>query len=444
MANLFTRLFTRNLGQTTLRLQTQMIGIGSAEIYADINASNVIQKGFSSNTSVYSIVMTDADKFGSIPRYLMAEDGTKIEDHPLNTLLERPNTNEGQDAFFTKARAYFKVCGETFLWCNRGFDDGTLTDLQWSRRPILEMHVLPSDMMILVPDPEDIFDVLGYKLDFAGTKIPFRKTDIIHWKNTNLNFDASRSHLRGVPPLGAGFRTLTQSNTIDGSFTRMYQNDGSKGILSNSSHTKLSPEGRNKVEQVVDAKLNYNDTKGSVAVLEGKWDYTDLRSSIDLNLLEAKKMSWQELCFLLKVPVVLFQTDTTFSNTEQAIKSWISNTIGPACTSLDGEMNRVLLPAFSLDGRAFIQSDISELPEMQDDIGKLIESLSKAPITINEFREAIKYQRIENPLYDQIMIPASMTPASDAIQGDGFAQMNQQLQQRLQQIRPTNGVTTNS
>jgi hypothetical protein len=48
--------------------------------------------------------------------------------------------------------------------------------------------------------------------------------------------------------------------------------------------------------------------------------------------------------------------------------------------------------------------DITEMPEMQEDIEKIISWAEKAPITINEFRELIKYEKVESETADKILI----------------------------------------
>src|SRR5437868_2963662 len=111
---------------------SSLINIGTIESFPTIDGKNAVDKGFNANTAVYSIVMRDAEKFGTIPRYVynkakMQEKGVrrKIEtkaaadnilENPLSVLLNRPNDYEGQDIFLTKLRAFYKVAGEAFIW----------------------------------------------------------------------------------------------------------------------------------------------------------------------------------------------------------------------------------------------------------------------------------------------------------------------------------------
>ncbi len=422
--------------------------VGTKEVYADVNAENAITDGFNDNTAVYSIVMKDAQKFGAIPRYLY--DASKMEEkaynegavleNELSVLINRPNEYESQDAFFAKVRAYYKICGEAFIWLNRGdvrqgYDPRTDTffdrdSQEYKKQPVLEMYVLPPTRINPVPDPQNVFGgVTGYVFDLDGAQYPLRKEDVIHWKSTTLNWDATmRTHLRGMPALTPGYKTLQQNNDATDAASRMYVNDGSKGVLSNETMGKMTPQQQSQVKSLIDTKINSNDVKGAVATLEGKWLYQAINGSIDMQLLEAKKLTWQEMCFLFDVPYELFDPETTFANKEQAQKGWVSNSIIPACKQLDGELNRMLLVAFGLEKTAFIACDYSELPEMQLDLAAIVTALTPAWwMTPNEKRMKMEEERIDDPQMDEVWVPSGITPLSQMNDAAEMERVTQEL-----------------
>lgn len=450
----YVRKFVRGiLGQPSSLISN----VGNPEVYTDIDQRTAICDGFRGNTAVYSITMKDAKKFGSIPRYVYdastleekaARKKTTVLDNDLSKLLNRPNDTEGQDAFFTKVRASYKITGEAFIWLNRGdveqrYDAGTdslvdRSDEEYAKMPVLEMYALPSDQMIVYPD-DTLFGVDGYALDMAGTKIPFRKVDIIHWKSTSLSFDAfSKPQLRGMPALTPGYKSLQQNNDATNASVRMYQNDGAKGVLANETFDDLSPVQKSKIEGVVERKINNSDRKGAVATLQGKWIYLDFgQSSVDMQLLEGKDYSWKEICFLLGMPYEFFDSHTPYAEKQLAQQSWVTNEIIPDCKQLDGEMNRVLLVAFDLEGKAFIGSDYWDLPEMQAVRKSAAEGLMKLwPVTPNQVLEAIGYEARPEPEFDEPWIPTGVTPLSQ-IGGDEAAM--QAIQDQLNQVRNDSG-----
>jgi HK97 family phage portal protein len=426
-----------------------LMNVGDREVVTDITATTAITQGFNGNTAVYSIIKKDANKFASIPRfvydtsklktrkkfyapnrYIKSYNRDAVLVNALAKLLERPNPMQGQAAFFKTARGFFKTCGETFIWLLRDLPEYLPADADTNLYPILEMYVLPSNKVSLVPDPNNMWGVRGYIFEVGGIKLPIRKTDIIHWKDVNLNFDATtREHLRGMPALKPGEETLQANNDAERTTVRMYQNDGAKGALYGEDRDGISPDQETIIRGVVDRKVNNNDVKGAVATLMGvgKMGYLNFGgTSVDMELLEGKKMSWWELCNLFDVPYELFQSETTFANKEQAQKSWVSNSILPANYELDDELNRVLLRAFKLEGRAVIGCDATELPELQANMKELSEWLEKSPeITPNEKRIAKGYEPYKDPLMDEPWVDGR--PLSERNADDGFDAMAAEL-----------------
>lgn len=428
---------TRNL------LNTFILSLGTVEVYIDIDAIKAIAEGFNKNTAVYSIVMKFASKFGSIPRYVYDAKAkeekaykkpveTLDESHPLVKLMNRPNPYESQDAFFTKVCAYWKVTGEGMIWLNRGdiedyrLDDGSFDDAKVNKLPVLEMYVLPSDKVNPIPDPDDVWDILGWKLDLGGQPIFIRKDDLVHWKMTSLQFDApTRRHLRGFAPLVAGYKSLQQNNSMSDAAVRMAQTDGARGAMVNKTiGASQNPVQSSNVKRVFDQKINNVSVKSEIASLEGDWHYESFgQTATDMQLLEGKQMSWQELCFLLATPYEFFDSKVTYANKAEAQKGWVSNDIMPACKQLDGELNRALLPSFGLESAAYIACDCSELPEMQKDMAALTTALAAAWwIAPNRKLEMMDQEPVDDPTFDEPWIPSGITPLSESGQDPAMEQ----------------------
>jgi HK97 family phage portal protein len=416
-----------------------LFNIGNNEIYTPVKNETAITEGFNATAAVYSIVMKAADKFGSVPRYIYAKDKqeeksykfkaaqlyTKSRD--LTNLLNRPNEYESQDEFLTKIAASYMASGEGFIWLNRGDVADIESDAQY-KMPVLEMYVLPTADVIILPDPTNVWGVLDYVLDINGKRMRLGKANVIHWKKTNLKFDATtRDHLRGMSPLEPGSDTLQQYKDATRSSVRMYQNDGAKGVIFNEMLSNLSPTQEDSLRGVINRKINNNDIKGAVATLQGKWGYIDLgKSNTDLGLLEGKNLTWKELCFLFGVPYAYFNPEIPYADQNKAGIDFVSNTIIPMCKKFDGELNRVLLQAFGLDSTAFIASDFSDLPEIKQMNYEVAERLSKLwMVTPDEVRELMGYEALGGE-YSEPWVPTGIAPASQL--NDGFEQQAAELQ----------------
>lgn len=466
----------RLVGRRIMTAAGQFFSLTVPEVFSAINQRNAIEEGFNRNIAVYVVVKKDAQKFGNITRYIF--DATKKEEkasvkslrrkYPvleikanqkvevkpgenspmgqLNTLLNRPNKLQSQDAFFTLLRAAYKVCGEGFVWLNRGDissyinPDGSFDDMAIDRLPVLEMYVLPPQYITLIPDPENIWGVLGYILE-VGDRVIMRGGDVIHWKDINLSFDASsREHSRGMSPLTPGARNLDEFNAIINGSYRTAINDGAKAVIYNETMNAMTPQQQADIKRVVDAKINNQEVAGAVAAIQGKWGLLNLATDARaMQMIERKKFSWHEIALLFGVPPEYVVTDTKYDNMGAAAFQWVSDSIIPACKQLDGEMNRVLLKAFGLDGIAFIGTDYSELPEVQAYMVKVAKELQEIwSITPNEIRELLGYEEREEEEFNEPWPVGTRHPMSETKAQAEFDQAFEMETMRIQ-----NGYTGN-
>lgn len=423
MANIFQRIGAslRYLVSGGLQ-QTRVWGVGASEVYATYEQQNAVSKGFNANTAVYSIVKKYAKKAGSVERYLEnTEDESRVENNKLLTLLNRPNPYQSQDAFLTLVFAFYKVTGEAFIWLNRGDagievnESGELVEVEslaYSRKPVLEMYVIPSNMMVVLPG-DDAFSIRGYHL-VNSPQIKFRTEDIIHWKDINLQWDEhGKPHLRGMTPLKPGYKTLTADNSAIDSMVRMFQNDGAKGALYDKTMAKMTPEQKTALKNVVDDKINNKEIKNQIAALQGEWGYLDFGlTAVDMETLKGREFIYKELCFLLGVPYELFDSQVTYANKSEAQKGWVINEIMPDCRQLDGEFNRVLLPAFGLGKGVKICSNFDDLAEMQEDKNKQIEFLNKLPLSANQRLKEMGYEESTEEGMNEITTAQQMHPVA--------------------------------
>lgn len=408
---------TKALGYGGGFIYTKIFGIGVQEVYSPVEQETAVQKGFNANTAVYSIVKKYAKKAASIERYIEnKETEERMDKHKLSLLLQRPNDRQSQAAFFKMIFACYKLFGEAFIWLNRGDGMGVDQDGNLYERPtneyikleVVEMFVIPANHIVVIPDREDPNEVIGYQLT-NRPDIKFRKEDIVHWMDLNLDWDEfSRPQLRGMTPLKPGFKTLAADNAAIDSMVRMFQNDGAKGAIVNKTlGSKMNPTQQAQVDMVIKDKINNKDVKNAVAALEGDWTYLDFGlTSVDMETLKGREFIYKEFCFLFDVPYELFDSQVTYANKNEAQKGWISNSIKPDCKELDEELQRVLFPAFGLSAATYeICTNFDDLPEMQEDKAKQVEWLLKAPLTPNEIREALEYEPIKDPIMDEVFMP---------------------------------------
>jgi HK97 family phage portal protein len=228
-----------------------------------------------------------------------------------------------------------------------------------------------------------------------GIDIP--KEQVCAWKSWNPDFNATtRSHLRGVSPLRAAYKTLRMSNNAADASAMMAANGGAKGAITPKPLGNIVPsftlEQASTIKRAVNEDINTVDNKGKVAVLQTPWDYLNFGlSSVDMELVKTLQLSMHQWCRVFGLPAVLFDVDTSsYNNYQNAMRDLITNTIVPMACSLRDELNKWLVPRFGED--VYIDFDITALPEMQQDMERMVRSLRDANwLTFDEKRVAMNY-----------------------------------------------------
>jgi HK97 family phage portal protein len=307
--------------------------------------------------------------------------------------LERPNPTQAQDQFLENLIGYHFLSGEGNIYGN---DGGT------KNGKVVEMFVLPTQFLDIYPDPKDLYGILGYKL-MIEQSIDIEKSQVCQWRTWNPDFNAvTRTHLRGLSPLKAAYKTLRMSNAAADASAMMAANGGAKGALTpkvvGSISAQPSMEQANLIKRKLNDDVNGVDNKGRIDVLQTPWDYLNFGlSSVDMELVKTMQMSMHQWCRVFGLPAVLFDTDTSsYNNYQNAMRDLVTNTIVPKLCQLRDELNSWLVPRYGEN--LYIDFDITALPEMQQDMERMTRSLRDANwLTFDEKRVAMNYSEKEGP-----------------------------------------------
>ena len=419
---------------------TNIRGINGA-LLQEYENGKYVYEGYLGNADVYSIVSFLARKAASIPWYVYKTNNTEkgktsllrykqltkglgnqgaferavierknayseniVMNSELARLLERPNEYQAQDQFLENLFGYRFLSGEGNIYGNDGKVGGKF----------VELNVLPTHFLDIYPDPNDLYGLVGYRLMVdRGIDIP--KDQVCAWKTWNPDFDATtRTHLRGLSPLRAAYKTLRMSNNAADASAMMAANGGAKGAITPKPLGTIVPnftiEQANIIKRAVNEDINTVDNKGKVAVLQTPWDYLNFGlSSVDMDLVKTMTMSLQQWCRVFGMPSVLFDTtSTSYNNYQNALRDLMTNTIVPMCCSLRDELNRWLVPVYGED--VFIDFDITALPELQQDMERMSRILRDANwLTFDEKRMAMNYEE-KGGIYSHSYVSQGLIP----------------------------------
>ena len=336
-----------------------------------------------------------------------------VDNSSLAKRLNRPNEHQGQDQFFESVFGFRLLSGEGNIWGNSGVDGSNKPD---TTGEFLELQVLPTQFIGMATDPHDLFGIKGYRLNVGGG-INIPRENMLMWKNWRPGFDnTDRRHMRGISPVQVAWKNYQMSDQAAQRAANMLANGGSKGALapkssSNTMVPTMTKDQADMAKKMVNENINGNERAGTIGVLAREYDYLNFGlSAVEMELVNVMHLTLHQWCRVFGLPTVMFDSaHTSDNNYQNAMRDVVTNTVMPMMASLRDELNRWLVPRFG-EKNVFIDFDIMALPELQRDMEKLTNSLSKAYwLTEDEKRIAMNYET-KGGAYDTSLVPTGLTP----------------------------------
>lgn len=333
--------------------------------------------------------------------------------HDLNKLLKYPNEQQGQASFIENYLGMEMITGDGYMWAS----------LNGRKQPI-ELFVLPSQYMTIVPTNTFPMRESAYQLSFGGKIIPLTKEEVMHTKYWNPHWNVDGLHLYGFSPLHAGWLSIQQDNDAKKAGIEILQNRGPRGLVGwdvsgipNADFNKAKEQTGRLKEAWEQTKKEYKD---DLAIMIGKvnWVQTGL-SMTDLQILDVSKYTQVDICNLYGVSAKLFNAadDAKFSNLQEYRKDLISNVALPKLDKLRDSLNRKLMTDWGYKGQNIIVDfDATVFKELDEDKTALSQWMTQAAcFTENEKRIALGYDAVEYApdnanLMDKIYKPSNQLP----------------------------------
>jgi phage portal protein BeeE len=410
------------------------------------DTKNYIDKGYQGNAIVYAIVKQLSDKYASVPlivyrkkkgkgnavkRYKALTSGynqdanfaaLKLKAEAFDEVGEDNELQQLVDKYGVKARSQglgFKLLiGARALFVNSGATGG---------KP-LSIDVLPPQWFNIKPSPT-LDRIESFQLAPEGVVIAELTPEQLVW-DAYFNPDWSRDgeHLRGQSPLMAAMKDVLAHNYGKEAQAFMYKNGGARGVMvpdnldvqRELNGNLLAPS---RVREDLDALTNGYDNKGKISALTYGLRYEQFGlSSTDLELIEGLRLTKEDICSAYNFPPELLTGDKKFDNYNAAVKYLVTNTLMPELVAERNIFNEIIVPMFG--GDYYVDFDITALPELQDDMGKMTESLAKMDyLTYDEKRAAMKYDAMGGP-FANAYVSSSLTPIDMVGQADQYIDPN--------------------
>ena len=387
-----------------VQINNMMSGLVS---YMGNDQKSYIKDGYKMNPNVYSVINWIIKK-AALSHWQLFEvvNGEKVivYDHEILDLLNRPNPMQGKAEFIENMLGYKLLTGESFIYKlspENGVNEGIPQELWTLPPPSMNIkfnaYGMPSSYEVMAGTKRTEID---------GDKIIYMK----YWNPASDNF-------RGMSPIEAGRRVVTQSNDAYMASMKLLQNMGAQGVLSvNDDQVDMSQEQIDALESAYMEKYGGPQGYGRILITGAKMNWQQIGlPATDLALIESQQMSMRDICNLYNVSSQLFNDpeNKTYANMKEARKSAIADVIIPEMELVANEFNRWLLPAFEKRDNKdyYLEMDTGIFTELKEDEQMLSTILGTAWwMTPNEKRIRMGLGKMDIAEMDDIYSPTSIIP----------------------------------
>ena len=369
-------------------------------VWTPRNYTSFAKEGYQANVYVFAAIRQIAMACAGIPWLVYRKNRSgqveELDDHPLVTLLNRPNPWQGSGRFFENVTAFLMLSGNSYIEA-----------VGPENRPPKELYVLRPDRVKVIPGNAQQL-IGGYEYQVDSHKVRLQAEEVLHLKLFNPLND-----WYGMGPIEAAARSVDQNNESRAWNVSLLQNAARPpGALI--TKEELTEEQFNRLKKQVQEQYAGHKNAGRPLLLEGGMDWKDLAlSPADMHWLEGLKLSAREIAIAFGVPPELIgdTSNKTYSNYQEARLAFYTETILPLMDWLKDELNNWLVPQFG-DERLFVDYDKDEIEALQEDRGavwdRAMEAVRQGVLTRNEARVLLGYEEIEGG--DVLMVPGNMLP----------------------------------
>lgn len=376
--------------------------IGGAKEGADL-----IKDGYARNVIVYRAVREIATAAASIKFDL--HQGEKIlEKHPIIDLLRRPNPMNGQGSFIEELFTNFLINGE--MWISKN-------GIASSKEPKELWSLSPLDMK-LIPGPAGIPLRYIHRKGNVETSFPVDPitgmSDVFFLKMVDpLNY------WRGMPPLRAAALAADAHNEgLNWNYNLMRKGARPSGYIKGAGGNP-GADVIARLKEWYRNTMQGSDNAGEVGIMFGGAEFVPFESNAkDMDFISGMKEFAKYVSSAFGVPLPLIDNDAaSYNNMEQAKERLWTDTVLPLANRFLDAFN-VWLQYLYGDTTLVLKIDEDAIQALeglrQKKFDRTIKAMTAGVLTINETREEIGFDRIEEENADKLFIGGGLVPLATA------------------------------
>lgn len=393
---------------------------------------------YSTNPIVHACVRKISDAAGEVIPIIKVDDR---EDHAaalqIDKKLQRPNPTMGRSELIGRLAAFDALHGNAFVEMADGIG-GEIVEL-WAPRP---------DKMQIIPASDG--GVMAYRYEDAGRRADFPVDEQFRSNVLHIKRFAPLDDLWGVGALLPAARDLAIYDAAQDIAKALFDNAATPSgalvfkpqVSAGSATPTLSAEQVARIKSEMEAKYQGAKNAGKPMVLDGGLEWMQMgMTMVDLGAEAIRNEAARGIARAFGVPAMMLGIpgDNTYSNYAEANRAFYRETVLPITrriySALAGWLTTWMRARYPLT--VSIDVDPDDLWALQDEVAAKWQRLNdqNVPLTINERREAMGYDRLEqaDDPADQVWVGSFSTPLySTTRQAEANAQQAEiQVEQML-------------
>lgn len=371
------------------------------------------EEAYMKNVVAYRCVRMISEGAASVP-WLLYEGEKELSEHPLLSLLARPNPMEGGSEFFERFYSFYLLAGNSYM-------EGMVLD-----KELKELWVLRPDRMTIELGRRGypsayIYTVGSNKYRYDVDISRFIQQSIMHFRA----FHPTNDHF-GLSPVEAGAFAIDVHNAAGGYNKSLLDNQARPSgalVYSGGKDGKgtLSTEQFNRLQKDLEERHSGTQNAGRPMLLEGGLDWKQMgMSPQDLEFTEGKREAAREVALAFGVPPMLLGIpgDNTYANYQEANRAFYRQTVlplvGKACMSI----TNWAAPTYGDSIKLWY--DIDEVQALSSEREAVWDKVKEATwLTIDEKRKATGYDPYKSPKDPEknpgevLLVSTSQSPIDD-------------------------------
>jgi HK97 family phage portal protein len=349
--------------------------------------AGLVRSGVMGNAIAYRCVRMIAESAASIP-WLLYDGAAELTDHPLLSLLVRPNVHESGASLFERWYAFLQCAGNAYLHaaCVNG--------------QVRSLDILRPDRVQIVKDANGYPAAYTYTVnteaaqfgrDAAGF-LPVMQGKLFHPLDDLFGYPPAEAAANAIDihNAGAGWTKSLLDNAARPSGALIYKGpDGAPG---------LSEEQFGRLKSELEGAYQGAANAGRPMVLEGGLDWQSMSfTPSDMDFSAIRNAAAREIALAFGIPPMLLGIpgDNTYANYREANLAFWRGTAIPLVSRTAQDLTRWLSPKFGETLR--IGFDADQVAALAQDREATWDKLNAATfLTLNEKRAAAGYGAVDN------------------------------------------------